>query len=173
MSARRGHDTSLRRRRIGVRTVRKTLLILCEGQRTEPEYFEALKRDPVVRDVAAVDIRVYRGPGMVPLTLVKKATALMASDPAVANEVDEIWCVFDVEWPKNHPNIREALRSPQTFASEETSSGYRPPVYRECHPMNLVHDGPEPLRTENPRRVQKAKTHCRTPRVFVGNLTVA
>jgi hypothetical protein len=24
-------------------------------------------------------------------------------------EIDEIWCVFDVEWPTNHPNLQEAI----------------------------------------------------------------
>jgi hypothetical protein len=26
------------------------------------------------------------------------------------DEVDECWCVFDVEWPKNHPNLAQALQ---------------------------------------------------------------
>jgi hypothetical protein len=37
-------------RRVGVRTPRKTILIFCEGRNTEPQYFEALKREPEVRD---------------------------------------------------------------------------------------------------------------------------
>ena len=41
----------------------------------------------------------------VPLTLVKMAAARL-SDP----EEDECWCVFDVEWPKNHPHLFEAKR---------------------------------------------------------------
>jgi RloB-like protein len=24
-------------------------------------------------------------------------------------EIDEFWCVFDVEWPRNHPRLREAI----------------------------------------------------------------
>jgi hypothetical protein len=24
-------------------------------------------------------------------------------------EIDEFWCVFDVEWPKNHPDLKDAL----------------------------------------------------------------
>lgn len=39
----------------------------------------------------------------VPLTLVRMAAERL-KDP----EVDECWCVFDVEWPKNHPNLFEA-----------------------------------------------------------------
>jgi RloB-like protein len=25
-------------------------------------------------------------------------------------EIDEFWCVFDVEWPKNHPGLLEAVQ---------------------------------------------------------------
>lgn len=51
------------RRKVGVRQPRKTVLVVCEGRRTEPEYLQALKREPSVRDVAAVDLRIepHRG----------------------------------------------------------------------------------------------------------------
>lgn len=26
------------------------------------------------------------------------------------DEVDECWCVFDVEWPKNHPDLSQAVQ---------------------------------------------------------------
>ncbi len=25
-------------------------------------------------------------------------------------EIDEFWCVFDVEWPRNHPGLKEAVQ---------------------------------------------------------------
>jgi hypothetical protein len=43
--------------------LRKTLVVFCEGERTEPEYLDALKRQPSVRDAAAVDLRVETGHG--------------------------------------------------------------------------------------------------------------
>ena len=64
------------KRRVATRRPRKTLLIFCEGERTEPEYLDALKRLPSVRDVAAVGLRVEtRQGGSVPRTLVAIATA--------------------------------------------------------------------------------------------------
>jgi hypothetical protein len=42
----------------------------------------------------------------VPLTLVEKAVARRKTDP----EIDQCWCVFDVEWPRNHPNLDRALQ---------------------------------------------------------------
>jgi hypothetical protein len=37
--------------------------------------------------------------------------AVSARSRAIAeeSEIDEFWCVFDVEWPRNHPGLREAL----------------------------------------------------------------
>lgn len=98
------------KRRVGVRQPRKTLVVFCEGQRTEPEYLEALKREPAVRDIAAVDIRIeINGSRSAPLTLVRMAVDARERSIDEEGEVDEFWCVFDVEWPKNHPGLREAV----------------------------------------------------------------
>ncbi len=48
--------------------------MFCEGERTEPEYPDALKRQPWVQDIAAVDLRVETGHGgLAPTTLVSLA----------------------------------------------------------------------------------------------------
>jgi RloB-like protein len=85
-------------------------VVFCEGQRTEPEYLDALKRQPSVRDVAAVDLRVETGQGgSVPRTLVAMATDACRRAIDEEAEIDEFWCVFDVEWPRNHPGLEEAV----------------------------------------------------------------
>ncbi|MGI5245589.1 RloB family protein [Dactylosporangium sp. CA-139066] len=97
------------RRRVGDRRPRKTLVVLCEGIRTEPEYLEALRRDPEVRDAAAVDIRIERGAsGAVPLTLVRRAIEIRERARREEGEIDEVWCLYDVEWPVHHPSLAEA-----------------------------------------------------------------
>jgi hypothetical protein len=104
-------ETRSLRRRIGTRRPKKTLVVFCEGEKTEPQYLEALKKQPEIRDVAAVDLRIETGHGgAVPLTLV--ALAIDARSRAVAEEaeIDEFWCVFDVEWPRNHPGLSDAAR---------------------------------------------------------------
>jgi hypothetical protein len=58
------------KRKVATRRPRKTLVVFCEGERTEPEYLDAL--------------------------------------------IDEFWCVFDAEWPKNHPGLDEAIRQART-----------------------------------------------------------
>ena len=97
------------KRRVAVRQPRKTVQIFCEGERTEPEYLDALKRQPWVRDIAAVDLRVETGHGgSVPMTLVTMAVAARRRAAGEEGEIDEVWCVFDVEWPRNHPGLNEA-----------------------------------------------------------------
>lgn len=98
------------RRRVAFRTPKRTFLVFCEGKRTEPDYLKALKQEPAVRDVASVDIRIdIDASGVVPLTLVNAAAEAQASAPGQQGEIDEVWCLFDVEAPRNHPNLDEAV----------------------------------------------------------------
>lgn len=113
MTSRKGKGAGARtlRRKVATRKPRKTLVFFCEGERTEPEYLNALKRKPSVRDVAAVDLRVQIGQGgLVPRTLV--SMAIEARERALDEdaEIDEFWCVFDVEWPRNHPGLDDAVK---------------------------------------------------------------
>lgn len=96
-------------RKIATRRPRKTLVIFCEGERTEPLYLEALKRQPNVKDAASVDLRIATEHGM-PEILV--SAAIRARDKSLdeEDEIDEFWCAFDVEWPRNHPRLREAVQ---------------------------------------------------------------
>jgi hypothetical protein len=111
MAPRKRPAAKLLRRRVAVREPRKTLLVFCEGGRTEPEYLEALRREPTVRDAAAVDIRIDRdSAGFKPLGLVRKAMSARDKSIRERGEVDEFWCLFDVEWPHTHPGLREAVK---------------------------------------------------------------
>ena len=90
---------------------RKTLLVFCEGERTEPEYLDALRRLPDVRKAAAVDIRIdENSAGFSPVGLVRKAIAARERSLAEEGEIDEFWCLFDVEWPTNHPGLADAVK---------------------------------------------------------------
>ena len=89
--------------------------MFCEGTKTEPDYLSALKQEPAVRDSASVDIRIDQNvSGAVPLTLVKAAAEARDRNSQEQGEIDEVWCLFDVEWPKNHPNLREARAMAET-----------------------------------------------------------
>ncbi len=43
------------------------------------------------------------------MTLVTAAAEARARANEEEGEIDEVWCIFDVEWPRNHPELREAL----------------------------------------------------------------
>jgi hypothetical protein len=79
-------------------------VIFCEGEASEPDYINGLKRLPEVRRNNAINVEIDPDQG-VPLTLVQLAIARKEAD----REVDEFWCVFDVEWPRHHPNLRRAI----------------------------------------------------------------
>lgn len=105
------------KRKVAIRQPRKTLAVFCEGEKTEPQYLSALKRHPPVRDVAAVDIRIEVGHGgAVPQSLVSLAAEARRRAIDEEGEIDEFWCVFDVEWPHNHPGLSEAIRHAEVNA---------------------------------------------------------
>ncbi|XVS61452.1 RloB family protein [Actinosynnema sp. CA-299493] len=78
-------------------------MIFTEGRNSEPDYLNGLRRLPHIAGDVALDIEL-RPEHSVPFPLVEQAVR-RAQDP----EVDECWCVFDVEWPQNHPNLVEAV----------------------------------------------------------------
>lgn len=133
------------RREIATRAPRRTFRVYCEGRRTEPEYLEALKQEPAVRDVASVRIQVADNPqGAVPYTLVQAAAAFRSRVSEEAGEVDEVWCLFDVECPNEHPNLDAAV----TLAEK---SGVQVAISNPCFELWLAlhfKSHREPLRTD-------------------------
>ncbi|MEB3293471.1 MAG: RloB family protein [Synechococcales bacterium] len=91
------HD--YRSRKLETREVRQRFLIVCEGTKTEPNYFRSFR---VPKNVAEIDIR---GLGENPGKLVNSAKELKEQD-----DYDQVWCVFDRDaWtPKDFNN---ALKS--------------------------------------------------------------
>lgn len=87
---------------------RPRILVVCEGEVTEREYFEGFRRwckNP------RVEVHV-EGPGGVPFSLVAKARALRErAEREATSERDEnlryeeVWCVFDVD---EHPRVADA-----------------------------------------------------------------
>lgn len=107
-SGRRPRRTKPLGRRTSGRSPKRTFVVFCEGTLTEIDYLKALKADPAVNKVVSLDMD-GQPHGAVPLTLVRAAACFRARSPAGQSEVDEVWCIFDVEWPQNHPNLKEAV----------------------------------------------------------------
>ncbi|MDR3244605.1 MAG: RloB family protein [Elusimicrobiota bacterium] len=67
----------------------KSILIICEGVKTEPNYFYKFKEK--IEDANDINIKIY-GKGANTLSLVDMAIEMRDEKP---NEYIEVWCVFD------------------------------------------------------------------------------
>jgi hypothetical protein len=95
-------------RRAPFRDVKPRILVVTEGEVTEPEYLDGFRK--AVRN-PRVDIEYQKGAG-VPKTIVEvaKAKKQAAEDRAKSERddnlsYDEVWCVFDRD---DHPNYEHA-----------------------------------------------------------------
>ena len=73
---------SYRQRRVDELPIRQRFLIVCEGTKTEPNYFRKFRVPQLVVQV--------EGLGMNTISLVQRALELREQD-----EYDQVWCVFD------------------------------------------------------------------------------
>lgn len=96
---------SLRRRR-PTREVKRRILIVCEGEVTEPRYFNDLRN----QTRSLVDLRIEHGG--TPKSVVERAVQLKETAEKDAKrqkdenlKYDVAWCVFDVD---EHPFLAEA-----------------------------------------------------------------
>ncbi|TBH74949.1 RloB family protein [Aquirufa nivalisilvae] len=83
------------RRQINSKPKRKRYLIVCEGEKTEPNYFEALKLALPKGVLEVVDFRII-GEGFNTESLVQKAISLRAKwETESGRTIDKLWVVFD------------------------------------------------------------------------------
>lgn len=83
-----GRETELRRRPAGSRAARRTVLIVTNGERTEVDYFTALRAEPWVT-ANKVTVKLKKGD---PLAVVLRAASIRDDD-----EYDEAWAVCDAD----------------------------------------------------------------------------
>ena len=97
-------------RRRSHRTPKPHLLIACEGNQTEPNYLDALRREQAVHDRFVV--KIVRGDGKTPVKAVEKALAAVeaAEQRGSAFRFDEVSCVVDVEQAGENPKLEEARK---------------------------------------------------------------
>lgn len=95
--ARRKPRSALSYRRKGaIREPYDVVLIVCEGEKTEPEYFTGLKQ---AYRLSGANIRITHSDGSDPVSIVKYALE-------VGSEFDRVFCVFD---RNGHVNYQQAL----------------------------------------------------------------
>ena len=81
------HRLSNLSRRQGVREIKQSFLIVCEGEKTEPDYFKAFR-------MTAATIKAV-GQAMNTITLVSKAISIREADQKRKRVYDQCWVVFD------------------------------------------------------------------------------
>ena len=81
------HRSSDLSRRQGVREIKQSFLIVCEGEKTEPDYFKAFR-------MTAATVKAV-GQAMNTMTLVSKAISIRDADQKRKKVYDQCWVVFD------------------------------------------------------------------------------
>lgn len=84
---RKNHRSGDLSRRQGTRNVKQSFLIVCEGERTEPDYFKAFR-------MTAATVKAV-GQAMNTTSLVAKAISIRDADLKKNRMYDQCWVVFD------------------------------------------------------------------------------
>jgi len=89
-----GHDKNFHKQKLltrleNTRKLRR-FLIVCEGEKTEPNYFRKFPKNPEVYD--SIDIR---GTGYNTVSLINEAIRLKVEAQKRREPYIEVWCVFD------------------------------------------------------------------------------
>lgn len=81
------HRTADITRRQGIRIVKQSFLIVCEGVRTEPEYFKSFR-------ITTATVKAV-GQAMNTVSLVNKAISIRDAEEKKKRSYDQCWVVFD------------------------------------------------------------------------------
>jgi hypothetical protein len=87
---------------------RRWFLIVCEGEKTEPNYFKKFPVDPKV-----IRLKI-EGEGRNTRSLVEKAIEF--KNDSESDETDRFWCVFDRDKNPKNPNDSQNFNSAITLA---------------------------------------------------------
>ena len=90
-------------RKPGRRQPRERVLIVCEGEKTEPLYFRALRRH---LRLSSVEVTIegkecYSAPIHVVNHAIKRGRG--------RDDFDKVWCVMDIENPAHNTSLHEAI----------------------------------------------------------------
>jgi hypothetical protein len=87
-----------------MRPRKRTVLIVCEGKETEPNYFDGLKREEPIRERFTITVKGGKGGSRLQ---VAQFAVDRKNEPGA--DYDEVWCVMDVERPEGLDEMRKAL----------------------------------------------------------------
>ena len=98
-----------RDRKTSGRKPKKRILILCEGEQTEPNYFNGIKQfeHKNLRDIA-LEVEIGKTEKNTPFELVETIVQKQKEQKKRRNSYDELWVVFDKD---GHPKMNEAFQA--------------------------------------------------------------
>ena len=112
-----GHRNGCISRRQGVRAVKQSFLIVCEGKCTEPDYFKAFR-------MTAATIKVV-GQAMNTTSLVSKAISIRDMEATKKRYYDQCWVVFDKDdFPANDFNNAITMALKNGFCVEYSNQAF-------------------------------------------------
>ena len=111
------------------RPVKRTLLIVGEGQKTEPNYFRELRRESIVSEHFTVTVK--KGHGRSPEAVAEEAIKHKLQAENRGEDYDEVWCVLDVEGS----GARESL---ELATTETRRNGIRLCLSNPCFEVWLL-----------------------------------
>jgi len=115
------------------------MLIVCEGRNTEPLYFKTLRSALRLHQTVEIEVRGDT-PHTDPCGLVQDALNLreqrlkLAKKTSVQRPYDQVWVVFDTEWPGKHPRIKEAI---QQAVSTKLNVAISKPSFETWHILHV------------------------------------
>ena len=113
-------------RKVSQRKVRRRILILCEGAKTEPIYFGGIKSDKTLENqLTGLRIEIFDTKYNTALELVKEAAELKRAALKEFNPYDSVWIVVDLDGYAKHPEaFRLAKRNKIRMAFSSISFEY-------------------------------------------------
>jgi hypothetical protein len=92
------------------------ILILCEGEKTEPTYFKAIKADKMkVNKLSGLRIELRKTKKNTAKELVDEAISLKREAARDRNPYKEVWVVFDKDSYSRHPEVFDRAKATGIF----------------------------------------------------------
>lgn len=103
-----------KQRKIGVRKPYDRVLIVCEGSKTEPLYFKALREE---YQLHTANIEICNSSGSDPISIVNHARTRYQEAKKERNSFDRVYCVFDKD---QHAKYESAIKILESLVPKNT-----------------------------------------------------
>lgn len=107
------------RRKKASRKPYERVLIVCEGEKTEPFYFEEIK---VLLEIDSANIEIDGTCGSSPISVVKHALSLFERDCGTGEIYNKVYCVFDRDSHETYERALEKIKQINVHLKKDKTS---------------------------------------------------